>query len=202
VSLLDRLQPQGFVTCVQPIENHVMLAGEVHAVYFNISARHASEGQASLGALTNVELSTCGSEFNTQLSVWTRDLQEQIAACDDCGACGNTAVLNILLSAGEYVAVIEGAGGDEEGAYDLRLTCSYQEDNDVSIYQAVTVSFLNGNIDSGDVSVTAHGHTLVGLDGASFDGDGDYVRAYDALITDTYASDGTFTIAFWFTKEE
>ena len=47
-------------------------------------------------------------------------------------------------------------------------------------------------------AVSTAGHAHIEMDGAHFDGDGD-----DITISNfEYASDGFFTVSFWFTKEE
>ena len=45
-------------------------------------------------------------------------------------------------------------------------------------------------------NVTLHGHAAVDVDGAHFDGDGDYIM----VAMTPYSEDGSFTIAFWMTK--
>ena len=45
-------------------------------------------------------------------------------------------------------------------------------------------------------NVTLHGQAAVDVDGAHFDGDGDYIM----VAMTPYSEDGSFTIAFWMTK--
>ena len=71
---------------------------------------------------------------------------------------------------------------------------------DCNVSRGVDVSFINEHVDrSGHQrTVTLHDHAAVDSGGAHFDGDGDYItiEAFD------YASDSSFSVAFWMTKEE
>ena len=151
------------------------------------------------GENIGVEFSSCDSEFDTHLRVYNHDLTEEIAECDDCGECSNRAVLNVVLGPGDYALLVEGWWYDE-GTYTVGMTCSTAAENDVSDFVEADFSLLDG--DAADSSgnaryLTLNGDAHIGVDGAFFDGSGDDIT----IGNFDYASDGTFSVSFWFSKE-
>ena len=151
------------------------------------------------GQIINAEFDSCASDFDTHLRVFDHGLEVEYADCDDCGGCTNRAVLNVALEEGEYALLVEGYWYSE-GNYQVQMTCTTEADNSYTQYTEAYFSLLlgDGTDTSGNgLSLNSTGHAHIGIDGATFDGTGD-----DISITNfEYASDGTFSVSFWFTKE-
>ena len=79
-----------------------------------------------VGASGIFTFSSCGSDFDTWLRLYTAnetDLVDEIMSCDDCGPCSNRAVLHGPLGPGCYVLVVEGYG-EGEGDFQITTRCS------------------------------------------------------------------------------
>ena len=73
-----------------------------------------------------LELSSCGSDFDTFISITSLNMADPKALCDDCGDCGKQSILQASgLAAGEYTVVIEGHG-NSTGHYSVTLCCDGQ----------------------------------------------------------------------------
>jgi len=80
----------------------------------------------ALGQDSTVEISTCGSSYDTILRVFDIDGQEEICACDDCGDCGLQTVLECELTPGPYLIVVDGFGSNttnNQGPFVLDVHC-------------------------------------------------------------------------------
>ena len=152
------------------------------------------------GETVHIEFDSCASDFDTHLRVFDHDLTAEYAECDDCGECDNRSVLNVALGPGDYALLVEGYWY-AEGSYRVQMTCTTEAENDVSEFLLAYFPLLMGNTQdtSGNGrTLTLSGHSHVGIDGASFDGEGDDI----SISNFDYASDGTFSVSFWFTKEQ
>jgi hypothetical protein len=187
----------GNVECGEVIEGDTLGEGSHrghesgdHIYYFTVPE----------GAPINVEFDSCASDFDTHLRVFNHDLTGEYAECDDCGGCDNRAVLNVALDAGNYALLVEGYWYSE-GFYRVEMICTSEAENSVTQYMQAYFLLLNGDTEdaSGNGhSLTLSGHSHMGMDGAFFDGEGDDI----SISNFDYASDGTFSVSFWFTKEE
>ena len=74
-----------------------------------------------------VQFDSCASQFDTFLRVMSADLSIELAACDDCGPCGDRTVLDLYLTCDaatcNYALIIEGYSGNE-GAYSVTMNCA------------------------------------------------------------------------------
>lgn len=187
----------GNVECGDTIEGDTFEEGSHRG---HESGDHIYYFSVPTGETINVEFDSCASDFDTHLRVFDHDLTEEYAECDDCGECDNRSVLNVALSTGEYALLVEGYWY-AEGRYQVQMICSSEAENDASAHIQAYFPLLVGNTQ--DVSgrgrtLTLSGHSHVGIDGATFDGNGD-----DITISNfEYAADGTFSVSFWFTKEQ
>ena len=59
-----------------------------------------------------------------QVRVYTDDtFTTELCGCDECGGCGEQAVLTCTLDAGEYRMVIGGSGDMAEGDFKVGIAC-------------------------------------------------------------------------------
>jgi hypothetical protein len=80
----------------------------------------------ALGQDSNVEISTCGSSYDTILRVFDINGQEELCVCDDCGDCGLQTVLECELTPGPYLIVVDGFGSNttnNQGPFVLDVHC-------------------------------------------------------------------------------
>lgn len=124
-----------------------------------------------------VQFDSCASSYDTYLRVFSIDLDEEMQSCDDCGDCGLQTVLDAVLTAGEYVLVIEGFSS-AEGEYSVTMNCPTLADED---------SFLDGSIACGD---TVRGTTV---EAGSHIGNGASDHVYTFSLP---SSDGSQTVQF------
>eukprot|EP00041_Stephanoeca_diplocostata_P008019 m.115179 g.115179 ORF g.115179 m.115179 type:complete len:567 (+) comp17137_c0_seq10:1-1701(+) len=81
---------------------------------------------------TEYVFDTCGSDFDTIVHVLNTSAEEnynietsvEYSTCDDCGPCGLSAVVTIVLDPGTYFVVVEGFDDEEIGHYSLGVRCS------------------------------------------------------------------------------
>jgi len=108
-SLLNFLPLLGAIDCQLLVSGITTYSQRTH--YYTL---HVPINQSTL------VISTCGSSFNTYLSVY--DYSGSLyASCDDCGNCGVQTVLALLsFPAGDYYVAINGSNL-AYGNYDLRL---------------------------------------------------------------------------------
>ena len=88
--------------------------------YESGDARHIFCPPEGIG---DVLFSTCGSSFDTSLSIMGQDLWR---SCDDCGSCWNRAEIRVAgLSPGRCYDVVVDGKGRTEGAFQLSASCCY-----------------------------------------------------------------------------
>ena len=55
-----------------------------------------------------VTFNSCGSNFDTYLRVFSNDMGTELAACDNCGPCGDADIITVQLVSGTYQLVVTG----------------------------------------------------------------------------------------------
>lgn len=113
---------QGNIVCGQIFDGSTFLGvhnvgGSAREVHYGFEVPDGTAGERT------ITFSTCGSHFDTLLSIFSGDdLRRQFASCDDCGVCGSRATLTRILPPGNYSVVIEGFDG-VNGMYQLEMLC-------------------------------------------------------------------------------
>ena len=82
---------------------------------------------AECAATGDLQISSCGSDFDTWLRVYDAATGEEKASCDDCGDCGYYADLqgaDLSLDVGKYVVMVEGRRYYHRGPYVVSLSCA------------------------------------------------------------------------------
>ena len=104
--------PEGSIDCGESLSGTTTQAGEVQNYTFELTDEYPV-----------VQISTCGSNFDTYLYFWDSD-GDLIQSCDDCGSCGLSTVLTFdNLDTGSYYIGVGGCCGDY-GTYILDITCA------------------------------------------------------------------------------
>ena len=135
---------EGSIGCGQTVSG---TTGGSYSQFGGASAEHLIS--FTINETKTVQFDSCASTYDTFLRVYTADLQNEMAACDDCGPCGVQTVLSARLTPGMYVLIVEGYD-QQEGDYSVTMNCGSGLHGSLQCGGAVT-----GN-NQGGVSAVGH----------------------------------------------
>ena len=127
----------GQISCGESVSGNTIQARSMAGT--NAAGEHVYTFAVTQG-VTIVQFDSCASTFDTYLRVMTGQMSHEIAACNDCGSCGDvlahtavrelhssrtavlTAELVCHLPSCNHTLLIEGSG-KAEGHYDVTMSC-------------------------------------------------------------------------------
>ena len=110
---------QGEIVCGETVTGTT--TGGIHELG-NPSMEHVYGFNVTNDTVGSYRFSSCGSEFDTWLRVFT-DAGDEVMDCDDCGNCDTQTTIDVEdMDAGRYFVLIEGFDVSYHGAYTLRCS--------------------------------------------------------------------------------